>query len=58
MQKGIAFLYILLIFIAVFLHFLALMDLFPLLISSPLLFFLIFIFFYRLNARHRFRGFR
>ncbi|WP_312471285.1 hypothetical protein [Neobacillus sp.] len=48
---------ILFILFAFFLHLLALLKVFPLLISAPTLFISILIFLFYLNNRNRFKGF-
>ncbi|MEO2077560.1 MAG: hypothetical protein ABGX20_19665 [Bacillus sp. (in: firmicutes)] len=48
---------ILFVFVAFFLHLLALMKVFPLLISTPILFLALLIIVHNINNRKRFRGF-
>jgi hypothetical protein len=48
---------ILFIFMAFFLHLLALMNVFPLLLSTPIMFISIFIMVMFMNDRKRFKGF-
>ncbi|MDQ1147074.1 hypothetical protein QE429_003901 [Bacillus sp. SORGH_AS 510] len=48
---------ILFVFVAFFLHLLALMKIFPLLISTPILFLALLIIVHNINNRKRFRGF-